>query len=165
MRPKTFSTSDECLIGMTPQTMYVSPKSPAIKVAAYPIVTHVTCVASQSWVSSTACRTVNVSPSAERMNEIWRVTNPAIVARTLPIPRRKIGSNARPSATQPQPMNTADEYRFVTGGRPEMYIREASAKVCRQNVKTINQYAARLRGFVHPSQATTDSRKPQTYKK
>ena len=27
-------------------------------------------------------------------------------------------------------MKMADEYRFVTGGRPEMYIRATSAKVC-----------------------------------
>src|SRR4029077_5775576 len=108
--------------------------------------------------------TVNVSPSPDRLNEITSVANPAMVDSTLPMPRRKIGSKTRPSRTHPQPMNTADEYRLVTGGRPEMYMRDASAKVCRQNVKTFSQNAARVRGRVQPSQATTDRTKPTMYR-
>ncbi len=32
--------------------------------------------------------------------------------------------------TVPQPMKIAEEYRLVTGGRPWMYMRETSPKVC-----------------------------------
>ena len=48
------------------------------------------------------------------------VRNPATAAITLPIPIRDIVSRTSPPKTTAQPMKTAEEYRFVTGGRPEM---------------------------------------------
>ena len=42
-------------------------------------------------------------------------------------------------------MKTADEYRLVTGGRPEMIRRASSAAECSANVTSSTPNAARLR--------------------
>src|SRR5688572_30259861 len=96
---------------------------PAKNIAAYPSVIITTCVASQMFVSSTATKTFSVSPSIDKLCAITNVTKPMNVETTTPIPSRKIRSKINPNTTEPQPTNTADEYKFVTGGRPSKYIR------------------------------------------
>src|SRR6185295_10308268 len=72
-------------------------------------------------------------------------------------------SRIRPSATAPQPMKIADEYRFVTGGRPDRYMRRISATVWTTNVNVIRPQAAVLNGFVQPRQARNARMNPIRY--
>ncbi len=44
--------------------------------------------------------------------------------------------------TQPQPMNTAEEYRFVTGGRPWIIMRRMSEPVCMTKTTVVTPKAA-----------------------
>src|SRR5215217_5909268 len=49
-------------------------------------------------------------------------------------------------------MNTADEYRFVTGGLPDTQIRRTRARVWTATAKNPRAVAALLNGLVHHSQ-------------
>src|SRR5687767_3436763 len=60
-------------------------------------------------------------------------------------------------------MKIAEEYRFVTGGRPERYIRTPSAAVWATKTNRMSQNDARLSGPLHPSQANAASRNPTRY--
>ena len=66
-------------------------------------------------------------------------------------------SKTRHSATHPQPMNTADEYRFVTNtsGRSIRYMREISAHVCTTSVTAASAERGPVErlGEGHPGQA------------
>ena len=68
-----------------------------------------TCTVNQNCVSSTACSTRIVSPSAARKCAMISVPIPATEETKLPIPSRKMISMSSPMATHPQPMNTAEE--------------------------------------------------------
>ena len=109
---------------------YTAPRNPATNVAVYPSVTVVTWVASQKLVSSTACIISSVS-SVARLCATIVVVSPRMPATALPMPSGYSFSSTIPSITQPQPMNTADEYRFVTNtsGRSIRLIRTSSAPV------------------------------------
>jgi hypothetical protein len=89
--------------------------------------------------------------------------NPPTDAMTLPIPIRYTHSRTSPNTTAAQPMNTADEYRFVTGGRPEICIRMMSAHVWTQSTNTSSQNADRLSTFVNPSQLAHVNTKAMMY--
>jgi hypothetical protein len=69
-----------------------------------------------------------------------------------------MNSRIRQSTTPPQPMNRADEYRFVTGGRPEMYIRSSRPKVWTASANSTTSQAVRpkpLAQKIHDREAKT----------
>ena len=73
-------------------------------------------------------------------------------------------SSTRHSTMAPQPINTAEEYKFVTNTpqRPERYMRHSNAQVWTSTVSTANQKAARLNGCDQLNQARQHSRKTMT---
>jgi len=85
-------------------------------------------------------------------------------ATTLHTPKRKMASKTRPASAKHQLMNTADEYRFVTGGRPEMYIRPTMAAEWTQNARNTNQKAARFSDRLQPNQAPAASTNAVQYR-
>src|SRR5207249_2461634 len=76
----------------------------------------------------------------------------------------RTNSTPRHSSTQPQPMNTADEYRLVTGGLPVRYIRNARAKVWTTTITTVSQRADRRNGSCQTTHDTMDSNRTRTYR-
>src|SRR5689334_21403011 len=91
---------------------------------------------------------------------------PATADANNPNPRPKTSSIHKPNATQPRPMKSADEYKFVTGGRPEIYIRKSMAVTCITNVSVISVAAAAPSDFQRPlNQATATSTMPTKYSK
>src|SRR5207248_893357 len=119
---------------------------------------------SQKFVSSTACIISIVSPLVDRKWATMQVRKPSTEPAALGKPFLKTPSRNRQMPTQPQPMNTADEYRFVTGGRPCSHMRVPRAQVCTTNVNAISQNADRFKGCVNTAQPTQLSRKTITYR-
>src|SRR4051812_36463377 len=116
-----------------------------------------TWVASQKLVSRTAWSWAIVSPSplaasvAANPPATSSDRNPAAEAAVSPIVLRKIRSNTSPSTTAPQPMNTADEYRLVTGGRAGMDMRGRRADGWTGTDTITTAAAARATGRPHPA--------------
>ncbi len=77
-----------------------------------------TWVLSQKLESSTARIISMVSPSPLKWWATMREAKPAMDATAVPKPRRYMRSRTTPSTTATQPTKMADEYKFVTGGRP-----------------------------------------------
>ena len=73
------------------------------------------------------------------------VVKPSTAATRLPTPIGYNSSMTRQTATEAQPMKTAEEYRFVTKtiGRSMRYMRESSVKVWTRNQTTSHQKVAR----------------------
>ena len=117
-----------------------------------------TWVVSQRLVFSTAGIISMVSPLMARWWAMISVTKPMKPEATRPIPPLKTRSNMLPSATAPQPMKMADEYKLVTGGRPCRNMRNAQAQ--RMYGKSQHQQGEagppnRL-GEIEPKNATED---------
>src|SRR5262245_11910871 len=93
-----------------------------------------------------------------------RVLNPVRAATAVARPLRNFHSMATHTITHTQPMNTAEEYRFVTGGRPWIHIRRISAQVWTTRVSTISQKARRLTSRSGHSQDTQATTKTITYR-
>ena len=77
------------------------------------------------------------------------VQKPTSDAMAAPIPFLKNFSINMPSNTAPQPTKTADEYRFVTGGRPE-YTSARVVQKCVLKCNTSTQKAALASSFGQP---------------
>src|SRR5262249_48210741 len=92
------------------------------------------------------------------------VKAPATAASAVPSPLRKMVSMSTPPSAAVQPMKIAVEYRFVTGGRPWMYMRAQIANVCTTSVTSVNQNAARRKESLELTHDTQQSRKTTTYK-
>ena len=94
-----------------------------------------TWVASQKFESRTARIISIVSPvglSDESRLRLWAMTkasNPTSEPIAEATARRRYFSVKKHKSTAPQPMNRAEEYKLVTGGRPSIYILPASPKV------------------------------------
>src|SRR4051812_7569950 len=79
------------------------------------------------------------------------VMKPITPAATLPIAFLKIDSRIRHKVTEPQPTKSADEYRFVTGGRPSSVMRVRMPAVVSNQATAISQNAERPRTSGHIS--------------
>ena len=104
-----------------------------------------TWVASQKLESRTARIISIVSPvglSDESRLRLWAMTrlpNPTSEPIAEATARRRYFSVKKHKSTAPQPMNRAEEYKLVTGGRPSIHSSRKSEGVreqydCRENV-------------------------------
>src|SRR5437867_503478 len=92
------------------------------------------------------------------------VRPPSTDAARVHRPFLKIHSSPMQSKAAPQPMNTAEEYRFVTGGRPVRYMRKHRDSVCTTITATASQYADFDSGPVMPNQLRQMSKNTPAYR-
>ncbi len=98
-------------------------------------------MANQKFESSTARIISIVSPvgfrdeSKLKLCAITRLLNPIRAPMAEAIPNRIYFSVPRQSRTEAHPIKRAEEYKFVTGGRPSIHILAAKPKVW--HIKTI----------------------------
>ena len=86
-------------------------------------------------------------------------------ATMLPIPSRQIASTAKPNNTAAQPIKTAAEYKFVTGGRPSRYMRKTSPNVCTTQAREIKLKAEERRAELRLGAAEKARSEPTARKK
>src|SRR5947209_18322658 len=96
-----------------------------------------------------------------------RVIDPKTAANTVPMPLRYMTSRIKHRITLPQPMKTAEEYRFVTktSQRSVKYIRASKAQVWTTSVTRVSQKAERPSVSLQPKKPRQAKTNTQTYSK